>query len=131
MIQMPLSEIVDRYTIAILRVTRCTNPEDVERAKQLVKHLEPDANKVPRELVMELLELNRRIWSAEASIRNGTADSTMTLEEIGKAALNVRALNRQRCAIKARIIQEYEPASDPFREVKVNYGPVSPTDYSK
>ena len=115
---MPLSEILDRYTITKLKSERTSedvseelrtykkeidNPDYVEKSNQIVSFID------------RLYEINGELWNTEGDIRNGV---DLPLEEIGRLALKVRDLNCTRNEIKAEIVDTF---SEGFKEIKINY----------
>ena len=115
---MPLSEILDRYTITKLKSERTNedvseelrtykkeinNPDYVERSNQIVSFID------------RLYEINGELWNTEGDIRNGV---DLPLEEIGRLALKVRDLNCKRNEIKAEVVDTF---SEGFKEMKINY----------
>jgi len=116
--KMPLSEILDRYTITKLKSERTDedvsdelrtykkeidNPDYVERSNQIIAFID------------RLYEINGELWDTEGGIRKGVE---MPLEEIGKLALKVRDLNCTRNEIKAEIVDTF---AEGFKEIKINY----------
>jgi len=129
---MPIHEIADRYTIAVLKAERCTDRDEITRAKCQIEFYaetgKPNAQLecVPLELVQALLNVNREMWDTEGLIRRGEESST-SLEEIGRLALRVRDINRRRNQIKNEILTRCGSKNDDiFREMKVNYAQGSP-----
>ena len=111
--KMPISEIIDRYTITKLKSER-TN-EDVAEELSFYKN-ELDLYKINLDKYIKLMyNINGKIWDTEADIRKGT---NLPLEEIGQLALQVRDLNCERNSIKADIVDEF---SEGFKEIKINY----------
>jgi len=110
---MPISEIIDRYTITKLKSERTTeNVHDELLAYQ--KELDgynADLNKY----IQLMYGINSKIWETESDIRKGIE---LPLEEIGRLALKVRDLNCERNAIKADIVDQF---SEGFKEIKINY----------
>ena len=115
---MPLSEILDRYTITKLKSERTDenvsdelktykreidNPNYAQRSNQIITFID------------RLYEINGELWDTEGDIRKGV---DMPLEEIGRLALKVRDLNCQRNEIKAEIVDTF---SEGFKEIKINY----------
>jgi len=115
---MPLSEILDRYTITKLKSERTDedvsdelrtykreidNPDYVERSKQIVS------------FINRLYGINGQLWDTEKDIRNGV---DMPLEEVGRLALKVRDLNCKRNEIKGEVVDAF---SEGFKEIKINY----------
>ena len=115
---MPLSEILDRYTITKLQSERTS--EDVsDELRTYKKEIEnPDyvakLNKIVS-FIDRLYEINGELWDTEGGIRKGI---DMPLEEIGRLALQVRDLNCKRNEIKAEIVDTF---SEGFKEIKINY----------
>ena len=116
--KVPLSEILDRYTITKLKSERTNedvsdelrtykreidNPDYVEKSSQIVSFID------------RLYGINGQLWDTEGDIRKGVE---MPLEEIGRLALNVRDLNCIRNEIKAEIVDTF---SEGFKEIKINY----------
>ena len=116
--KMPLSEILDRYTITKLKSERTDedvsnelrtykkeidNPVYVERSNQITSFID------------RLYEINGELWDTEGDIRKGVE---MPLEEIGRLALKVRDLNCKRNEIKAEIVDTF---AEGFKEIKINY----------
>lgn len=120
-VRMPLSEVADRYTIACLKLERlCDQAEDVEAMKFQVQYylagLDLGCEKL-KALLDQLLEINGKMWDTEFEIRQCHEDA-LGLVEVGKRAIEIRNLNKQRIAIKNQIAALDEPR---FRDVKMNY----------
>ena len=122
---MPLSEILDRYTITKLKSERTDenvsdelktykreidNPNYAQRSNQIITFID------------RLYEINGELWDTEGDIRKGV---DMPLEEIGRLALKVRDLNCKRNEIKAEIVEAF---AEGFKEIKINYKKI---DYGK
>ena len=116
--KMPLSEILDRYTITKLKSERTS--EDVSDELQTYKSEveNPDYSEKSSEIasfVDRLYGINGELWDTEKDIRKGV---DMPLEEVGRLALKVRDLNRKRNEIKAEVVDTF---SEGFKEIKINY----------
>ena len=116
--QMPLSEILDRYTITKLKSERTDeNVSDELRAyKREIDN--PNYAQISNQIIAfidRLYKINGELWNTEGDIRKGV---DMPLEEIGRLALKVRDLNCERNAIKAEIVDAF---SEGFKEIKINY----------
>jgi len=115
---MPLSEILDRYTITKLKSER-TNEDVSEELRTYKKEIDnPDYVERSNEIVSfidRLYEINGELWNTEGDIRKGVE---MPLEEVGKLALKVRDLNCKRNEIKAEVVDVF---SEGFKEIKINY----------
>jgi len=123
--KMPLSEILDRYTITKLKSERTNedvfdelrtykteidNPDYIERSSQIVSFID------------RLYGINGQLWDTEKDIRNGV---DMPLDEVGRLALKVRDLNCKRNEIKGEIVDVF---AEGFKEIKINYKKI---DYGK
>jgi len=118
-VPMPLAEVCDRFTIARLKRERLPD-EDRETMERKVRHYARGIDfddETLAGMVERLQEINGRIWDAEAAIRAGQ-DEDLGLEEIGRRALRIRDLNRDRVAVKNEISRY---AGDGMEDVKVNY----------
>ena len=117
----PMPEVVDRYTIAMLKIERLSENEiDVEDMQRQIDYYKTGidlSNTELRQLVEALYEINGKMWDAEHAIRAGQ-DESLGLEEIGKRALHIRDLNRIRMKVKNDII---ELTGDGFKDCKMNY----------
>ena len=123
--KMPLSEILDRYTITKLKSERTS--EDVSDELQTYKSEveNPDYSEKSSEIasfVDRLYGFNGELWDTEKDIRKGV---DMPLEKVGRLALKVRDLNRKRNEIKAEVVDTF---SEGFKEIKINYKKV---DYGR
>ena len=117
--KMPLSEIIDRYTITLLKSQR--TEEDVAEELNAYKKEIPEGDSVET-FINRMYEINGKIWNTEGDIRSGV---DMPLEEVGRLALIVRDLNQIRNGIKGEIVDEF---AEGFKEIKVNYRKV---DYGR
>ena len=117
--KMPLSEIIDRYTITLLKSER--TDEDVSEELAAYKRELPGTN-IAQTFVDRMYEINGKIWETEGDIRKG---ADMPLDEVGRLAIRVRELNQLRNGIKGEIVDEF---AEGFKEIKVNYKKV---DYGR
>lgn len=69
------------------------------------------------DLIDRLSIVNLKIWHLEEQIRAGK-EQELTIEKIGKNALEIRDLNRERIALKNAINEEFDTG---FKEIKVNH----------
>ena len=115
---MPLSEILDRYTITKLKSERTEENVSDELKTYKIEIDSPDyvdrSNQIAS-FIDRLYEINGQLWDTEGDIRKGVE---MPLEEIGRLALKVRDLNCKRNEIKAEIVDTF---SEGFKEIKINY----------
>ena len=123
--KMPLSEILDRYTITKLKSERTSEDVSVELQTYKSEVENPDYSEKSSEIasfVDRLYGINGELWDTEKDIRKGV---DMPLEKVGRLALKVRDLNRKRNEIKAEVVDTF---SEGFKEIKINYKKV---DYGR
>jgi hypothetical protein len=113
--KMPLSELIDRYTITQLKAER--SGEDVAlELDAYTTEIEQYGSEV-KGFIVRLHDINGKIWDAEKDIKN-RREYNMPLDEIGRKALEVRNLNCERNGIKAEIVEKF---SEGFKEIAINY----------
>ena len=71
------------------------------------------------DLIEKLLFTNMKIWNLESEIRE-CKDEELGLEEIGRRALMIRDLNRERISLKNEINRLHDNENY-FKEVKVRH----------
>lgn len=112
-------DLADKYTILSLKKIHGAEP-GIDGELTLYRTAMSEARIDPK-LIQELFDKNKAIWKLEAAIRAGR-DSDMTLEEVGRRALAIRDMNRDRIAVKNKINLA---AGDPA-EVKINHCSATP-----
>ena len=121
--KMPMSEILDRYTITKLKSER--TEEDVTEELAAYESEIKAKNAAPtaiQSFIDRLYKVNGDLWDVEGDIRKGV---DMPLEEVGRLALKVRDLNCERNGVKAEVVDAF---AEGFKEIKVNYTKV---DYGR
>ena len=118
--KMPISEIIDRFTITKLKSERTS--EDVNAELDCYKQEIQSYDANLKKYIDALYIVNGKLWDTEGAIRRG---EDLPLEEIGRLALKVRDLNCERNAVKADIVETF---SEGFKELKINYKKV---DYGR
>ena len=122
---MPLSEILDRYTITKLKSER-TNEDVSEELKtykaEINKPIYSEKSNQIISFIDRLYGINGQLWDTEKDIRNGV---DMPLKEVGRLALKVRDLNCKRNEIKGEVVDIF---AEGFKEIKINYKKI---DYGK
>lgn len=121
-IPMPICELCDRLTIAQLKMARLPDDQINKQELQLQINyyslgIDP-FNQELRNLVFKLHEINGKMWDAEYDIRKGL-DADLGLEEIGRRALAIRDLNRDRIAVKNQITDLVDQPE--FKDCKMNH----------
>ena len=116
--QMPLSEILDRYTITKLKSER-TNEDVSDELEAYKREIERPCyiarTSQIESFINRLYKINGQLWETEVDIRNGV---NMPLEKVGRLALTVRDLNCIRNGIKAEIVDVF---AEGFKEININY----------
>lgn len=117
--KMPISEILDRYSIAILKKERAAAENEIE-IFDLEKEIE-NYKKINSELinnfVTKLIDINGKIWDLESDIRKGK-EGELGLEEVGRRAINIREFNKIRVGYKNEIVEIFEEG---YKDIKMNH----------
>ena len=121
-ISMPICELCDRLTIAQLKLDRLPDDEiDKVGLQKQIEYYESGIDEKNKERLTQLLKLhkvNGLMWDAEYAIRKGL-DADLGLEEIGRRAIHIRDLNRDRVAIKNEITVLADQPE--FQDCKMNH----------
>ena len=115
--KMPISEIVDRYSIALLKQERA-NADNQHEINTL--HSELSQYEQSLDYVIKLKEVNGKIWDLESDIRKGK-EGELGLEEVGRRAIAIRELNKIRVGYKNQMVQLY---GEGFKDIKMNHASV-------
>ena len=118
-----MSEVADRYTICKLKAAKLPEGSKADFSMQAEHFREGIDFALPgiSGILEDLYDVNESIWNVEGAIRRGE-EADMSLEEVGRLALQVRDLNRARCTIKNQITT----LAGGFRDCKVNYASGNP-----
>jgi hypothetical protein len=112
--KLALIELVDRYCIAQVKLSILgNNQEEFDFYREQLSN-EFDISSVEDDLT-ELTDIHRRIWEMEDDFKKCVVELKYPLEEIGRRAILIRDINKDRYAIKNRIA---EKLNDPIREKK-------------
>jgi hypothetical protein len=112
----PVIEIVDRYTIAVVKHEK-TNGANQEELNFYLEQMK-QANINPSDVkVIELIEHHSYVWSLEDDFKKAKIDS-LPLEEIGRRALYIRDIGYRRVDLKNALA---EMVNDPVREIKQDH----------
>ena len=112
--KMPISEVADRYSIALLKQERASADNQIE-IDTLHEELVTYSNSL--EFVIKLKEVNGKIWDLESDIRKGK-ESELGLEEVGRRAIMIRELNKIRVGYKNEMVKIY---GEGFEDIKMNH----------
>jgi hypothetical protein len=115
--KMPISEIADRYSIALLKKERA----DANNTEEIITlYQELAQNPDTLEFVNKLKEVNGKIWDLESDIRKGK-EGELGLEEVGRRAIAIRELNKIRVGYKNQMVLKY---GEGFEDIKMNHASV-------
>lgn len=125
-VKVPFPEAIDKLSILMLKIERLTPEqkanteflqEEYEYYKMIVDLYTKDGVAVNEEWIAMMRDINGQCWDLEASIRQGK-EGELGLEEIGRRALKLRDLNKERIARKNRIAKD---SGTGFFEIKINH----------
>ena len=114
----PISEILDRYSIALLKKERLQIDNDQE-LKDLSTEIDNyrKINEIVDEYIIKLKEINGKIWDLEFDIRKGK-EGELGLEEVGRRALLIRENNKIRVGYKNDIVEIFNVG---YKDIKMNH----------
>ena len=118
--ELPLAEVLDRLSILKLKIERINEwhlKKEQDAFNLAIQEFKNKGIKIKEEWLEELYKVNSKIWDLEADIRKGR-ENLLGLEEVGRRAIEIRNLNRERVAMKNKIIEE---TGIGFKDVKVNH----------
>lgn len=112
----PIFELVDRYSIAMLkfRKTQANKEELAFYDNQLIDY---DLSLVKEELD-QLYLIHSNIWALEAELKSGQ-EQKLSLEEIGRRAIEIRNWNNKRVSLKNAIADKLGQGS--IHEIKKDH----------
>ena len=112
----PVIELVDRYTIAVVKHERTRGANQAELDFYLDQMQELDINSI-QPYLDKLTQIHRDIWNLEDDFKQ-YRDSNYSLEEIGRRSLVIRDYNQHRVAYKNQIASAVDCA---VREIKQDH----------
>ena len=112
----PTIELVDRYTIAVVKFekTQGENQEELDFYKEQIQNIGIPDN---HELISALIDHHRYIWNLEDNFKKSRIDE-LPMEEIGRQALHIRDMGHIRAKLKNDLA---ELVNDPVREIKKDH----------
>ena len=127
--EVPLPEIIDRISIAKLKIERVGEPALQKELEEYMKALEEFKRKgikIKQEWLDKLYDINGKIWDLEWDVRvvvNSEnpwkeAEEKIGFKELGRRALLVEKLMKERIAAKNEISEETKSG---FKEVKIDH----------
>ena len=115
-ITFPITELMDRLAIAEVKSIN-SNGANVEELTWYVTQ----ASSIDRSLIAkeynELKQIHAKIWELEALLKAGLEEQ-LSLEEIGRRAIEIRNYNNQRIRLKNTMA---EKLNCPVREIKKDH----------
>jgi len=112
--KMPISEILDRLSITILKQLRT----DHDMMKEILTYMNVVKDyKDCSHFLIRLITVNNEMWDLEAALRLAQEDE-LGLEEVGRRSLLIRDMNKKRVSIKNEIVEHYVEG---FKDIKVNH----------
>ena len=123
----PLDELLDKKSIIQLKIERIDNGSDRERLKKEIEDYTQAIEKYVEDGICssedverwfeELYKANGIVWDLETNIRKGQI-SEMSLNEIGRTAIEIRESNGIRVRIKSKIV---DAVGIGYRDIKINH----------
>ena len=116
---MPISEILDRYYIAILKKERANaeNEKEIFDLENEIKNYKNINQELIENYIEKLIEINGKIWDLESDIRKGK-EGELGLEEVGRRAIKIRENNKIRVGYKNEIVEYFEEG---YKDIKMNH----------
>ena len=117
--KMPIGEILDRYSIAILKKERASaeNQQEIEDLTQEIESYKETHEEFINEKVDKLIEINGMIWDLESDIRKGR-EGELGLEEVGRRAIKIREFNKIRVGYKNDVVEVF---GEGYKDIKMNH----------
>lgn len=99
----PMIELVDRYTIALLKFNRTQgNLDELDFYSEQLKGHNLES---VQELIDQLYFIHSMIWNLESELKSGN-EHNLDLSEIGRRAIEIRNWNNKRIQIKNTIAEQ-------------------------
>jgi hypothetical protein len=93
----PIVELVDRYTIALLKHHKTqVNQEELDFYQDQLSNYNLDGIEID---LQTLYQIHSQIWALESDLKSGK-ENQVPLEEIGRRAIEIRNWNQQRITLK-------------------------------
>jgi hypothetical protein len=115
----PISEILDRYSIAVLKKERLDANNEIELKDLLnvINEYKKINLNIIEEYIHKLIKINGEIWDLESDIRKGK-EGELGLEEVGRRAIKIRELNKIRVGYKNIIVDIFKEG---YKDIKMNH----------
>jgi len=109
----PTIEIVDRYTIAVVKHEK-TQGANQEELDFYIAQMAELGLALDHKLVLELIKHHEYVWNIEDDFKKARVDN-LPLDEIGRRALHIRDIGYIRVELKNKLA---ELLNDPVKEIK-------------
>jgi len=115
----PISEILDRYSIAILKKERLDidNQKEINDLKVVIESYKDENFEFIESYITKLIDINGKIWDLESDIRKGK-EGVLGLEEVGRRAILIRENNKIRVGYKNEIVEYFGVG---YLDIKMNH----------
>ena len=117
--KMPIGEILDRYSIAVLKKERANADNDIELIdllKEIEDYRQKDSEFINHK-INQLIEINGMIWDLESDIRKGR-EGELGLEEVGLREIKIREFNKIRVGYKNDVVEVF---GEGYKDIKMNH----------
>lgn len=116
---MPISEILDRYSIAILKKERADaeNSKEINDLRFEIDGYLKDHYEFINQKIKDLIQVNGDIWDLESDIRRGK-EGELGLEEVGRRAIKIREFNKTRITYKNDVVDYF---GEGYKDIKINH----------
>jgi len=117
--KMPISEILDRYSIAILKKERADaeNSKEINDLRFEIDGYLKDHYEFINQKIKDLIQVNGDIWDLESDIRRGK-EGELGLEEVGRRAIKIREFNKTRITYKNDVVDYF---GEGYKDIKINH----------
>jgi hypothetical protein len=117
--KMPIGEILDRYSIAVLKKERASADNEIELndlSREIEVYKQKDSEFINHK-INQLIEINGMIWDLESDIRKGK-EGELGLEEVGRRAIKIREFNKIRVGYKNDVVEVF---GEGYKDIKMNH----------
>ena len=117
--KMPIGEILDRYSIAVLKKERANADNEIELndlSREIEVYKQKDSEFINHK-INQLIEINGMIWDLESDIRKGK-EGELGLEEVGRRAIKIREFNKIRVGYKNDVVEVF---GEGYKDIKMNH----------
>jgi hypothetical protein len=114
-VNFPVIELVDRWAISCVKLSRTGNSSEYEFYDQQLQKLDVASIKKPLD---DLVGIHNKIWELEKELKSGK-EQNLSLEEIGRRAILIRDFNHKRILLKNQMADVLD--KDCVREFKKDH----------